>query len=108
MPVHLVRMTGLRPWLFKNIGEKAYLAVFSFVSIVLLVLMVRAYGNAAPGEPPWIAGAVLSVILALLMLAAFWLLVAADTERNPAAVGGEAVLEKVPFRMACSPSRVIR
>ncbi|NND49395.1 MAG: NnrU family protein [Rhizobiales bacterium] len=94
MLVHLVPMTGLRPWLFKNIGEKAYLAVFSLVSIVLLVLMVRAYGNAAPGEPLWIAGAVLSVILALLMLAAFWLLVAANTERNPAAVGGGAVLEK--------------
>ena len=42
MLVHLVPMTGLRPWLFKSIGEKAYLAVFSLVSIVLLVLMARS------------------------------------------------------------------
>ena len=94
MLVHLVPMTGLRPWLIKRIGERVYLAGFSLVSIVLLVLMARAYGSATPGTPLWIAGMMLNSMIALLMLVPFWLVVAANTARNPAAVGGGAVLEK--------------
>ena len=94
MLVHLVPATGLRPWILKRIGEKAYLALFSLVSLLLLVVMARAYGGAAPAVPLWATGLALDVIIAAMMLGAFWLLVAANTERNPAAVGGGAVLEQ--------------
>ena len=94
MLVHLVPVTALRPWLLKKIGEKAYLALFSLVSLALLVLMARAYGDTQAAAPLWVAGMALDVIIAFLMLIAFWLLVAANTERNPAAVGGGAVLEQ--------------
>jgi uncharacterized membrane protein len=79
MLIHAAPASGIRPWLVARVGERGYLAAFSVLSLVLLV---------------WIAGLPLRVVIALLMLVPFWLIVAANTERNPAAVGGGAILEK--------------
>jgi uncharacterized membrane protein len=94
MLIHAAPASGIRPWLVARVGERGYLAAFSVLSLVLLVWMARAYGAALPAAPLWIAGMPLRVVIALLMLVPFWLIVAANTERNPAAVGGGAILEK--------------
>lgn len=94
MLVHALPATGLRPWLIRRIGTPGYLAGFSILSIGLLVVMALAYREAAPASPLWIAGPSLRIIIALFMLVAFWLAVAANSQRNPAAVGGGATLEE--------------
>jgi len=93
MAAHAVPSTRLRPHLVSALGGRGYRAAFSLVSLVLLALMVHAYNNALPAPPLWVVGAPLRVVIALLMLVPFWLALAAGTEPNPAAIGGENVLE---------------
>lgn len=76
-----------------RIGMRGYLAVFSLVSIVLMAAMVWAYGSAPARSSLWLAGAPLRLVIAIAMLVPFWLAVMGVSVRNPAAVGGDAVLE---------------
>ena len=43
-----VTSTGMRDRLVDVLGEKAYVGVYAVVSILLLVLLVRAYNGATP------------------------------------------------------------
>ncbi|MCK8785825.1 NnrU family protein [Roseomonas sp. NAR14] len=79
--------TPLRDALAARLGEGGFRAAFSVLSVVLIVLLVRAF-DAAPTTPLWYAPGWLRWLLVLLMLPAFLLFFAAVTARNPTAVGG--------------------
>ncbi|WP_165943470.1 NnrU family protein [Roseicella aquatilis] len=82
--------TALRGAIVARIGEGAFRGAFSALSLLAIVLLVRAWG-AAETAPLWFAPNGLRWALALLMLPAFVLFVAAF-RRNPTAVGGEVML----------------
>ena len=82
-----VTSTGLRNRLVGAMGEKAYLAVYSIVSIVVFVLLVRAYNAATPTELLWPTAEWLRWVPLLLMPVALLLVVGGLLARNPSTVG---------------------
>ena len=90
--VHAVPATGLRGMLIGLIGQKGYLGLFSFSSMASVVVMAMGFGDAATQDTAWIASSGLRWTIAVLMIVPFWLAVAANTQRNAAALGGEKVL----------------
>lgn len=74
---HLLLSNPLRPRLYKALGERGFLGLYSLVSIVTLGWLVLAYHRAARGAPwwdgtaplPWIAASVLTLVGLVLVLA---------------------------------------
>lgn len=93
LPHLVVTPTGLRPALMGAMGEKAYLALYSIVSIAALVWMAMAYGD-APYVAVWEPPVGLRHLSLLLMPVAAVLLVLAVASPNPTSVAGKAALEK--------------
>ena len=79
--------TRVRAALAARLGEGVFRGVFSLLSVLAIVLLVRAWG-AAPTTPLWHAPGWLRWAMAALMLPAFVLFVA-SLRRNPTAVGAE-------------------
>jgi uncharacterized membrane protein len=77
--------TQLRAVVVRHTGEWMFRGLFSALSVVSLVFLVRAF-NAAPTTLLWFAPGWLRWLLALTMLPAFILLVASFTGRNPTLV----------------------
>ena len=82
-----VTSTGLRDRLVGVMGERAYVAAYAVVSIVLVVLFVRAYNATAPAVPLWPTGDLLRLVPLLLMPLALWLAIGGLMTRNPTSVG---------------------
>jgi len=78
--------TMLRDAVVRRIGEAPFRGVFSLLSIVALVFLVRAW-SAAPSTLLWIAPDWLRWLLVLAMLPAFVLFVASVSGRNPTMIG---------------------
>lgn len=82
-----VTSTGLRDRLAKAMGERAYVGVYSVVSIVLLVLLIRAYNDTVPTALLWPTVDLLRLVPLVLMPLALLLVVGGLVTRNPTAVG---------------------
>lgn len=82
-----VTSSGLRDRLVRGVGEKAYVAVYSVVSILLLVLLIRAYNAAVPSDMLWQSGGLLRLVPLLLMPLALLLVVGGILTPNPSLVG---------------------
>ena len=82
-----VTSTGMRDRLVDVLGEKAYVGVYAVVSILLLVLLVRAYNGATPAMLLWPTGELLRWVPLLLMPLALLLVVGGILTRNPSTVG---------------------
>jgi uncharacterized membrane protein len=78
--------TALRDAVVRRIGDAAFRGVFSLLSIVVLVFLVRAW-NGAPSTGLWIAPDWLRWVLVVAMLPAFVLFVASVSGRNPTMIG---------------------
>jgi len=83
--------TKLRDGLVARIGDRAYLGLFSLLSIGLIVWMSRAYA-AAPELEVWGTSDALRPVALVVVLAAFLLVLSGMTTPNPTSVGGEALL----------------
>ncbi|MBM3589362.1 MAG: hypothetical protein FJX33_16555 [Alphaproteobacteria bacterium] len=81
--------TDIRTRLVAKIGENGFRIVYAIISIITIMMLVRAWEGAV-AMPLWVAPAWLRLILALIMLPAFLFFVAGFL-RNPTAVGGEAM-----------------
>jgi uncharacterized membrane protein len=90
--------TTLRDAVVLRIGDTAFRAVFSVLSIVAIVFLVRAW-NTAPTTLLWIAPDWLRWLLLLAMLPAFLLFVAAVSTPNPTMVGPAGVASTSPRGM---------
>ena len=82
-----VTSTGLRDRLAGAMGEKAYVGVYSVVSIVLLVLLVRAYNATVPTALLWPTVDLLRLVPLVLMPLALLLVIGGVVTRNPTSVG---------------------
>jgi uncharacterized membrane protein len=78
--------TTLRDAAVRRIGDGPFRGVFSVLSIVVLVFLVRSW-IAAPGTLLWIAPDWLRWLLVFAMLPAFVLFVASVSGRNPTMIG---------------------
>jgi uncharacterized membrane protein len=88
--------TKLRDAVVRRTGDNAFRGIFSVLSIVALVFLVRAW-SAAPTTLLWVAPEWLRWLLVLAMLPAFVLFVASVSGRNPTMVG--------PAETAAQPPR---
>lgn len=82
-----VTSSGLRGRLVGAIGERAYVAVYSVVSILILVMLIRAYNASTPAMLLWPAGDLLRLVPLVLMPLALLLVIGGVMTRNPTTVG---------------------
>ncbi len=82
-----VTSTGLRDRLVGALGEKAYVAIYAVVSILLLVLLIRAYNAATPTVLLWPTGELLRLVALVFMPLALLLVIGGVMTRNPTTVG---------------------
>ena len=81
---------AVRRRLVRALGEGAFRAFYSMVSLATLIWAIAAYAD-APARPLWSAGAVLSTMPVVLMFFACLLAVAGMTSRNVTMIGGESL-----------------
>lgn len=81
-----VSSSSLRPALVERLGERAYLVLYSALSLVAIFWLNTAW-EAAPKDPLWTAGPGLRHAVLVLMPLAFLLVVAGLSTRSPTAVG---------------------
>jgi uncharacterized membrane protein len=82
----------LRDTLTGRLGEQAYLGLFSLVSLVGMIWLTIAYGN-APYVPLWGQLPALRPLALVVVLVAFVLVVVGLTTPSPTVVGGEKALD---------------
>jgi uncharacterized membrane protein len=87
---HCVASTPLRATLVERLSERAYIGVFSLMSLLMLVWMAWAYAR-APMQPLWQISA-LRLWPLFVMPIAFILLAAGLMSRNPGAVMQQSAL----------------
>jgi uncharacterized membrane protein len=90
---HFVPSTPLRPGLVGMLGEKAYLGLYSLVSLAALAWTIWAYSK-APYERLWV-GDEFKVWAVVLMPVSLVLLAAGVMTRNPSAVRQESLLRSL-------------
>ncbi|MEI9950370.1 MAG: NnrU family protein [Pseudomonadota bacterium] len=83
----------LRWWLVQRLGQRAFSAFFSLLSLGSLLFLIDAYRKAA-FYPLWFSPRVIHWLPLLVMPLALVLLVGAFSVPNPTAVGAEKVLER--------------
>ena len=97
--IHLgIAGTRIRGFLVQRIGEGPFRSAFSLLSIVTIVLLVRAW-SVAPTEPLWVAPGWLRWILVVAMLPAFLLFVASVSGPNPTMLGPPGATVRPPRGM---------
>jgi uncharacterized membrane protein len=90
--------TQLRDAVVRRTGDNAFRGIFSVLSIVSLMFLIRAW-NTAPTSLLWVAPDRLRWLLVLAMLPAFVLLVASVSGPNPTMVGPSEGAPKPPRGM---------
>lgn len=87
----LISGTALRGKIVGLIGERPFQGLFSLMSVIGIVWLSRAYGQAEYVEL-WAEPQALRPVALIVMLVAFFFVVLAFTSPNPTAVGGGALL----------------
>ena len=83
----------LRWWLIQRLGQRAFSALFSLLSLGTLLYLIDAYRK-APFYPLWFSPKIIHWLPLIVMPFALVLLVGAFSVPNPTAVGAEKVLER--------------
>ena len=93
--------TLVRRLVADRIGDIAFRAIFSLLSVASISALIVSYNLARRGGPVtlWSAPAWLGWLLVAAMAPAFILLVASFVTPSPTAVGGERVLDREPRGM---------
>jgi uncharacterized membrane protein len=85
--------TPLRPRAVSIVGEGAYTAVFSILSLIAIYLLTTQFNIAPYGDKLWLVPEWWRWAQAALMLTAFIFTFAGGMAPNPSAPGGEKVLQ---------------
>jgi len=83
----------LRWWLVQRIGQRAFSAFFSLLSLGTLLFLIDAYRKAS-FYPLWFSPRIIHLLPLLVMPLSLALLVGAFSVANPTAVGAEKVLQR--------------
>ncbi len=81
-----ISSTWLRDDLVRRLGERAYLALYSAVSLILLAWLIWAYAHVDDPLVLWVRPPLLIVLPLVVMPLALLLFVGGYTQRNPTAV----------------------
>lgn len=81
-----IASTWVRDDLVRRLGERAYVGLFTAVSLILLAWLIRAYSNVEDPIVLWWTPAVLIIVPLVVMPLALLLFVGGYTQRNPTAV----------------------
>jgi uncharacterized membrane protein len=81
-----ISSTGLRDELVRRLGERAYLALYSAVALILLAWFIRAYSHVDDPLMLWVRPPLLIVLPLVVMPLALLLFVGGYSQRNPTAV----------------------
>ncbi len=81
-----ISSTSLRDDLVRRLGERAYLALYSAVALILLAWLIRAYSQVDDPLVLWTRPPLLIVLPLVVMPLALLLFVGGFTQRNPTAV----------------------
>ncbi|HVC63085.1 MAG TPA: NnrU family protein [Acetobacteraceae bacterium] len=90
--------TRLRDIVVARIGEGAFRALFSMVSLAAIVVLVRAW-SASPTEPMWFTPEWLRWVLVAAMLPAFLLFAGSLSQSNPTMIGPPGATARPPRGM---------
>lgn len=91
---HVLPSTPLRPMLIAALGRRAFMVLFSAVSMLLLVWLYLVYKDTLPETFFWVTDTPLRIVTAALMLIAITLAILAFTEKPPVVLTGENVLAR--------------
>lgn len=91
--MHILPAISARDAIIRKIGDPAYMGLFSLASFMALAWMAHAYAQAPASEALWVTGQSARWVSALVMLAAFILLVCGVFTKNPTSVLGRGVLK---------------
>jgi len=83
----------LRWWLVQRVGQRAFAAFFSLLSLASLLFLIDAYRK-APFYPLWFSPRIIHFLPLAVMPLSLTLLVGAFSVPNPTAVGAEKVLQR--------------
>jgi uncharacterized membrane protein len=83
----------LRWWLVQRMGQRAFAAFFSLLSLAALLFLIDAYRKAA-FYPLWFSPRIIHFLPLVVMPLSLILLVGAFSVPNPTAVGAEKVLQR--------------
>lgn len=98
LAIHLVPSTPLRAWAHRTLGEKAYMGLFSLVSLAALVWLIMSYNAVGAQVPLWVTGSGWLWTTVALMAFAFVLVVAGVTAPNPSSSpAGDALKKSEPW-----------
>jgi len=81
-----IASTWVRDDLVRRLGERAYVGLFSAVSLILLAWLIRAYSTVANPIVLWWTPPVLIIVPLVVMPLALLLFIGGYTQRNPTAV----------------------
>jgi len=87
-----ISSTWVRDDLVRRLGERAYVMLYSAVSLILLAWLIRAYSTVTNPLLQWDRPRAFIVIPLVVMPFALFLLVCGYTQRNPTAVMQKAAL----------------
>lgn len=91
--LHLLPSTPARPKLVAALGEKAYLALFSLVSVAAIFWLAREFSQADYGSKLWQVPQAWLWVKVFIVGFAFVLIVGANSTPNPSTPNGEKVLQ---------------
>lgn len=89
--IHIVPSSMLRGVITGAVGERAYTAGYSLLSIAGIVWMVAAFNAAGPGPVLWYNGGSVQYLSALLVLVALVIGFGGLTQPSPTAMGGGGI-----------------
>ncbi len=81
-----IASTRVRDDLVRRLGERAYVGLYSAVSLILLAWLIRAYATVGDPVVLWSTPPVLIIVPLVVMPLALLLFVGGYTQRNPTAV----------------------
>jgi uncharacterized membrane protein len=81
-----IASTWVRDDLVRRLGERAYLGLFTAVSLILLAWLIRAYATVRDPVVLWWTPPILIIVPLVVMPLALLLFVGGYTQRNPTAV----------------------
>jgi uncharacterized membrane protein len=87
-----ISSSWVRDDLVRRLGERAYVMLYSAVSLILLAWLIRAYSTVADPLLQWDRPRALIVVPVVVMPFALLLLIGGYTQRNPT-----AVMQKAPL-----------
>ncbi|WP_417514530.1 NnrU family protein [Minwuia sp.] len=87
--IHIVPASALRGPVVQAVGERAYLGLFSIVSLAALIWMIAAFNASPSGGFVWYHAGKIQYVSALIMFVALVLGIGGLIGANPASVGGK-------------------